>query len=146
MSENCNAYAAAMEKQMGAIAEGYYFMFEIGWFIDLLIPTLVRVRGGRLYLVGTKPSASKDLKPCCVPAGGTAECKALALDDPSLKAFRSTDSLVSLNDPGALERELALHLVREDIQQKFFNSKAKKQREATIARLMSDYEVLSKLQ
>jgi len=146
MSGSCDAWAAAMERQMGTIGDGYYFMFEIGWFIDLLIPTLVRVRGGRLYLVGSKPSASKDLKPCCVPAGGTAECKALALDDPSLKAFRSTDSLVSLNDPGALERELALHLVREDIQQKFFNSKAKKQREATIARLMSDYEVLSKLQ
>jgi len=131
---------------MGTIADGYYFMFEIGWFIDLLIPTLVRVRGGRLYLVGSKPSASKDLKPCCVPAGGTAECKALALDDPSLKAFRSTESLVAIKDPGAIERELELHLVREEIQQKFYNSKAKKGREATLARLMSDYEVLSKLE
>ena len=131
---------------MEAIADGYYFMFEIGWFIDLLIPTLVRVRGGGLYLVGSKPSAQKDLKPCCIPAGGTAECKALALDDPSLKAFRSTESLVAIKDPGAIERELEWHLVREEIQQKFYNSKAKKGREATLARLMSDYEVLSKLE
>jgi hypothetical protein len=135
-----------MERQMGAIADGYYFMFEIGWFIDLLIPTLVRVRGGRLYLVGSKPSAQKDLKPCCIPAGGTAECKALALDDPSLKAFKSTESLVLLSDPGALEQELELHLGSQEIQQKFFNSKAKKQREATIERLMNDYRVLSNLE
>jgi len=87
---------------MGPIGDGYYFMFEIGWFLDLLIPTLVRVRGGKLYLVGSKPSASKDLKPCCVPAGGAAECKELSLDDPTLRAFRSTESLVFLKDPGVI--------------------------------------------
>ncbi len=79
MSGNYDAVSAAVEKRMGTLADGYYFMFEIGWFIDLLIPTLVRVRGGRLYLVGSKPSAQKDLKPCCIPAGGAAECKELAL-------------------------------------------------------------------
>jgi len=131
---------------MGTIADGYYFMFEIGWFLDLLIPTLVRVRDGKLYLIGSKASEHKDMKPCCIPAGGAAECKELALDDPALRAFRSTESLVSLNDPGTIERELELNLERQEIQQKFFNSKVKKQREATIARLMSDYEVLSKLQ
>jgi len=135
-----------MERQIRTIGDGYYFMFEIGWFIDLLIPTLVRVRGGRLYLVGSKPSAQKDLKPCCIPAGGTAECKALALEDPSLKAFKSTESLVLLSDPGALEQELELHLERQDIQDRYFNSTAKKQREATVERLMNDYRVLSKLE
>jgi hypothetical protein len=146
MSESYDAKAAAMERRMGTIGDGYYFMFEIGWFIDLLIPTLVRVRGGRLYLVGSKPSAQKDLKPCCIPAGGTAECKALALEDPSLKAFKSTESLVLLSDPGALEQELELNLERQDIQDRYFNSTAKKQREATVERLMNDYRVLSKLE
>lgn len=133
------------DSQMGLIADGYYFMFEIGWFLDLLIPTLVRVRNGRLYLVGSKPSASKDLKPCCVPAGGAAECRELALDDPSLKAFRSMESLVPLKDPGSIARELELHLDNPSIQEKYFNSKAKRQREATVTRLTSDYEVLSRL-
>lgn len=131
---------------MGAIADGYYFMFEIGWFIDLLIPTLVRVRGGRLYLVGSKPSAQKDLKPCCITAGDTAECKALALDDPTLKAFRSADSLVPLKDPGTIERELELNLENPSIQEKYFNSRVKKQREATVERLKNDYRVLSHLE
>ncbi len=131
---------------MGTVADGYYFMFEIGWFIDLLIPTLVRVRGGKLYLVGSKPSASKDLKPCCIPAGGAAECKELALDDPALRAFKSTESLVPLTNPGAIERELELNLENPAIQERYFNSKAKKQREATVERLMNDYRVLSKLE
>jgi hypothetical protein len=132
--------------RMGTVADGYYFMFEIGWFLDLLIPTLVRVRGGKLYLVGSKPSAQKDLKPCCIPAGGAAECKELALDDPALRAFRSAESLVLLNDPPTIERELELHLANHSIQEKYFNSKAKKQREATIDRLMNDYRVLSHLE
>jgi len=131
---------------MGAIADGYYFMFEIGWFLDLLIPTLVRVKGGKLYLVGSKPSAQKDLKPCCIPAGGAAECKELALDDPTLTAFRSSDSLVPLQDPGTIERELELNLENPSIQEKYFNSKAKKQREATLERLMNDCRVLSNLE
>jgi hypothetical protein len=131
---------------MGTVADGYYFMFEIGWFLDLLIPTLVRVRGGKLYLVGSKPSAQKDLKPCCIPTGGAAECKELALDDPVLRAFKSTESLVLLTNPGAIERELELNLENPAIQERYFNSKAKKQREATVERLMNDYRVLAKLE
>jgi len=130
---------------MEKITDGYYFMFEIGWFLDLLIPTLVRVKDDKLYLVGSKPSDHKDMKPCCIPAGGATECKGLPLDDPALKAFRSAESLVSLNDPGAIEQELEMNLEKLEIQQKFFNSKAKKQREATVERLMSDYGVLSAL-
>ena len=130
---------------MEKIADGYYFMFEIGWFMDLLIPTLVRVLNGNLYLVGSKPCDCKDLKPCCIPAGGAAECKELALDDPSLKAFRSADSLVPLHDINTIERELELNLARQEIKDRYFNAKAKKQREATVERLMNDYRVLSTL-
>ena len=43
-------------------SDAYYFMFEIGWFLDLLIPTLVRVKDGSLYLVGSKPCNVKDLE------------------------------------------------------------------------------------
>ena len=128
---------------MEKIADGYYFMFEIGWFIDLLIPTLVRVMGGNLYLIGSKPCDCKDLKPCCIPAGGEAECKKLSLDDPSLKAFKSTNSLVAINDPDNLERELDKTLAGQDIQGRYFNSPAKKQREAMIERIMNDYQILS---
>jgi hypothetical protein len=131
---------------MSTVADGYYFMFEIGWFLDLLIPTLVRIRDGKLYLVGSKPSAQKDLKPCCIPAGGTAECKELALDDETLRAFRSLESLVPLNDPGALERELELNLAMQDMRDRYFNTTAKKQREATVERLTNDYGILSKLE
>lgn len=131
---------------MGTIADGYYFMFEIGWFLDLLIPTLVRVRGGKLYLVGSKPSAQKDLKPCCIPAGGATECKELALDDPALRAFKSAASLIPLTDPGAIEQELQLNLGRQEIKDRYFNTTAKKQREATVERLMNDYRVLSNLE
>ena len=128
---------------MEKIKDGYYFMFEIGWFMDLLIPTLVRVLDGNLYLIGSKPSDCKDLKPCCIPAGGEAECKKLSFDDPSLKAFKSTDSLVVINDTDNLEGELENSLAKQDIQDRFFNSPAKKQREAMIERLMNDYQVLS---
>ncbi len=128
---------------MSSVADGYYFMFEIGWFLDLLIPTLVRVSGGMLYLVGSKTSAQKDLRPCCIPAGGAAECKALALDDAMLRAFRNLEALVPLDDPGALEQELELNLERQEIQTRYFNTRAKKQRKATVARLMNDYQVLS---
>ena len=128
---------------MATVADGYYFMFEIGWFVDLLIPTLVRVMDGNLYLIGSKPNDCKDLKPCCIPAGGEAECKKLSFDDPSLKAFKSTDSLVAINDLGDLEGALEKSLANQDIQDKFFNSPAKKQREAMIERLMNDYEILA---
>ncbi len=49
---------------MTEIKDGYYFMFEIGWFIDLLIPTLVRVKDGEICLVGSKPCDTKGIKPC----------------------------------------------------------------------------------
>ena len=128
---------------MKKIADGYYFMFEIGWFIDLLIPTLVRVMDGNLYLIGSKPCDCKDLKPCCIPAGGEAECKKLSLDDPSLKAFKSVDSLVAINDLDNFERELDKTLADQGIQDRYFNSPAKKQREAMIERIMNDYQILS---
>ena len=128
---------------MDKIVDGYYFMFEIGWFIDLLIPTLVRVMDGNLYLIGSKPCDCKDLKPCCIPAGGEAECKKLPLDDPSLKAFKSTDSLVAINDINDLEGELEKSLAPKNIQDRYFNSPAKKQREAMIERIMNDYQILS---
>lgn len=128
---------------MDKIADGYYFMFEIGWFVDLLIPTLVKVKDGNLYLVGSKPCDCKNLKPCCIPAGGEAECKQLSLDDPSLKAFKSIDSLVAINKLDDLERELDKCIVDQTIQERYFNSPAKKQREAMIDRVMNDYQILS---
>lgn len=128
---------------MDKIADGYYFMFEIGWFVDLLIPTLVKVADGNLYLVGSKPCDCKDLKPCCIPAGGEAECKKLSLDDPSLKAFKSIDSLVAINNLDDLEGELDKSIADQTIQENYFNSPAKKQREAMIERVMNDYQILS---
>ena len=128
---------------MEKIANGYYFMFEIGWFVDLLIPTLVKVEDGNLYLVGSKPCDCKDLKPCCIPAGSEAECKKLSLDDPSLKAFKSTNSLVAINDLDNLESALEKNLANQEIQDTYFNSPAKKQREAMIERVINDYETLS---
>ncbi len=128
---------------MATVADGYYFMFEIGWFVDLLIPTLIRVLDGHLYLIGSKPCDCKDVKPCCIPVGGEAECKKLSVDDPSLKAFKSTDSLVAIKELDDLEGALEKSLANQDIQDRFFNSPAKKQREAMIERLMNDYQVLS---
>jgi hypothetical protein len=130
---------------MEKIRDGYYFMFEIGWFIDLLIPTIVRVKGGELYLVGSKPHEAKDLKPCCIPAGGVKECKRLTLDDPSLKAFKSIDSLVAVQNLDDLEGELEKSLKDEEIRERYLNSTAKKQREAVIERVESDYQVLSNM-
>lgn len=131
---------------MEKVADGYYFMFEIGWFLDLLIPTLVRVKDGKLYLVGSKPSAQKDLKPCCITAGGATECRELALDDPALRTFKSAESLIPLTDPGAIEQELELNLGRQEIKNRYFSTTAKKQREATVERLLSDLRVLSNLE
>ena len=128
---------------MDKIADGYYFMFEIGWFVDLLIPTLVKVSDENLYLVGSKSCDCKNLKPCCIPAGGEAECKKLSLDDPSLKAFKSIDSLVAINNPDDLEGELDKNLSDKSLQDRYFNSPAKKQREAMIDRVMNDYQILS---
>lgn len=128
---------------MAKIVDGYYFMFEIGWFVDLLIPTLVKVADGNLYLVGSKPCDFKDLKPCCIPAGGEAECKKLSLNDPSLTAFKSIDSLVAISDIGDLEGELEKSLTDRSVQDRYLNSPAKKQRKAMIERVMNDYLMLS---
>ena len=118
-------------------------MFEIGWFVDLLIPTLVKVADGNLYLVGSKPCDCKNLKPCCIPAGGEAECKKLSFEDPSLKAFKSNESLVAINELDHLEGELEKSIADQAIQERYFNSKAKKQRKAIINRVMNDYQILS---
>jgi hypothetical protein len=128
---------------MEKVVDGYYFMFEIGWFIDLLIPSLVRVMDGNLYLIGSKPCDCKNLKPCCIPAGGKSECKKLSLEDPSLKAFKSIESLVAINNLDDLESELEKNLSDKTLQDRYFNSPAKKQREAMIERLTNDYQVLS---
>jgi hypothetical protein len=128
---------------MVKVSDGYYFMFEIGWFLDLLIPSIVRVKDGSLHLIASKPHKAKDLKPCCIPAGGEQECKKLSLDDSSLKAFKSIDSLVEIQNIDDLERELEKSLEVEGIREKYLNTTAKKQREAVIERVANDYQVLS---
>ena len=128
---------------MDKLGDGYYFMFEIGWFMDLLIPTIVRIKDGSICLVGSKSHEAKDIKPCCIPAGGAQECKKLSFDDPVIKAFKSVDSLMTINNPEDLEGELTIALENKEMRDKYLNSKAKKQREAIIERVVSDYEVLS---
>ena len=128
---------------MAPITDGYYFMFEIGWFLDLMIPTLVRVQDGLICLVGSKPCDAKNLKPCCVPCGGEAEVKKLSPQEPALKAFKSGDSLVPIEDPHNLEGELDKCLGNQELRGKYMNTTAKAQREAMIERVMSDYQVLS---
>lgn len=131
---------------MDKIREGYYFMFEIGWFLDLLIPTLARFKDGNLFFIGSKPHEAKDLKPCCIPAGGVKECKKLSLDDPALKAFKSIDSLMAINDLKDLEGELKKGLEDKEMRDRYLNSKAKKQRAAVIERVIGDYQVLSMIE
>ena len=126
-------------------ADGYYFMFEIGWFLDLLIPTLVRVKDGSLYLVGSKPCDIKDLKPCCIPCGGAEECKKLSFDDAALKAFKSADSLRPILKTDELAEELERNLDDPEIRGRYFNTKGKQAKEATLERIMNDYHVLSKM-
>jgi len=130
---------------MPEISDGYYLMFEIGWFLDLLIPTLVRVKGGSLYLVGSKPCEIKDLKPCCIPCGGAEELKKLSFDDAALKAFRSDDSLRPVHRKEDLAEELLRALNDTETRERYFNTKGKLQKEATLERIMSDYRVLSKI-
>jgi hypothetical protein len=130
---------------MDSPADGYYFMFEIGWFLDLLIPTLVRVKEGSLYLVGSKPCNIKDLKPCCIPCGGAEESKELSFDDPSLKAFKCLASLVAVENIEDLESGLNRSLSNQDIRDRYFNTKGKQQKETTLERIMNDYQVLSKI-
>ena len=128
---------------MATVADGYYFMFEIGWFMDLLIPTIVRIKDGNFYLVGSKQSECKDIKPCCIPAGGAQECKKLSPDDPAIKAFKSTDSLLPVDDLDDLESELEKSLENQEMRDRYLNSPAKRKREAIIERVVNDYQVLS---
>jgi hypothetical protein len=130
---------------MPEISDGYYFMFEIGWFLDLLIPTLVRVKDGSLYLVGSKPCEIKDLKPCCVPCGGAEECKKLSFDDAALRAFKSADSLRPVHAADDLTEELQRALDDTETRERYFNTKGKLQKEATPERIKNDYQVLSKI-
>ena len=124
-------------------SDSYYFMFEIGWFLDLLIPTLVLVKDGSLYLVGSKACNVKDLKPCYIPCGGAEETKKLSFVDPSLRAFKSLESLVAIEDTRNLEMELQKSLENKEIRDRYFNTKGKVQKEATIERIVNDYKVLS---
>ena len=128
---------------MATIEDGYYFMFEIGWFIDLLIPTVVRIKDGNLYYVGSKPCDCKDMRPCCIPAGGETECKRLSFHDPALKAFKIADSLLPIHDMDDVEGELERSLENQKMRDKYLNSPAKKQRKAIIERVMNDYQILS---
>jgi len=128
---------------MDTIRDGYYFMFEIGWFIDLLIPTIVRVKDNDIYLVGSKPCEAKNLKPCCIPSGGAAEVKKLSTDDAAVKAFKTIDSLVPVNDLDNLADELKKSLENREIHDKYLNTKARMQREATVERIINDYQILS---
>jgi hypothetical protein len=128
---------------MATVADGYYFMFEIGWFMDLLIPTIVRIKDGNFYLVGSKQSECKDIKPCCIPAGGAQECKKLSPDDPAIKAFKSTGSLLPIDNLDDLESELEKSLENQEMRDKYLNSPAKRKREAIIERIVNDYQVLS---
>jgi hypothetical protein len=128
---------------MATVADGYYFMFEIGWFMDLLIPTIVRIKDGNFYLVGSKQSECKDIKPCCIPAGGAQECKKLSPDDPAIKAFKSADSLLPVDDLDDLESALEKSLENHEMRDRYLNSPAKKKREAIIERIVNDYQVLS---
>jgi len=128
---------------MDKVGDGYYFMFEIGWFLDLLIPTIVRIKDGNLYFVGSKPHQAKDIKPCCIPAGGVKECKKYSFNDPTLKAFKCVESLIVINDLGDLGGELRRSLENKEMRDRYLNSTAKKQREAVIERIMNDYQVLS---
>jgi hypothetical protein len=130
---------------LNKIQDGFYFMLEIGWFIDLLIPTCVRVKECSIYLVGSKTSNCKNLKPCCIPCGGSAEVKTLSLDDPSVRAFKTTDSLVPIRNVDDLAEELQICLENKELRDKYLNTKAKLQREATVERILSDYRVLSEI-
>jgi hypothetical protein len=128
---------------MEKIGDGYYFMFEIGWFMDLLIPTIVKVRDNSIYFIGSKPCEDKNLKPCCMPCGDAEEIIKLLPDDPSAKAFKTHDSLVPINDAENLAGELKVCLDNKKLREKYLNTKAKAGREASIERIMSDYKVLS---
>lgn len=118
-------------------------MFEIGWFLDLLIPTLVRVKDGSLYLVGSKSCNVKNIKPCCIPCGGAEEIKKYSFHDPSIKSFRCLESLTAIQNLEDLESELQKCLANSGIRDRYFNTRGKVQKEATRERIVNDYKVLS---
>ena len=130
---------------MAEIKDGYYFMFEIGWFIDLLIPTLVRVKDDIICLVGSKPCDTKGIKPCCLPCGDELEVKKLSMDDPVIKGFKCIYSLILIDDYNNLNVELEKNLSKNEIRDKYFNSAAKMSRETLVNRVQNDYNVLSGL-
>ena len=128
---------------MTEIKDGYYFMFEIGWFIDLLISTLVRVKEDVICLVSSKPCETKGIKPCCIPCGDDLEVRKLSMDDPVIKAFKSISSFIPIDDCNNLDGELEINLSKTEIRDKYFNSAAKMSRETLIDRVQNDYTVLS---
>lgn len=127
---------------MARIEDGYYFMFEIGWFIDLLIPTIVQVKDGTIFLVGSKATECRELKPCCMPCGGATEVKQLLPDDPAVKAFKTLDSLVQVRNPENLAGELEKVLNNTELRDRYLSTGSRVQREATIERIQNDYHVL----
>jgi hypothetical protein len=130
---------------MAEIKDGYYFMFEIGWFIDLLIPTLVCVKGGIICLVGSKPFDTKGIKPCCLPCGDELEVKKLSMDDSVIKGFKCTNFLIPIDDCNNLNVELEKNLSKNKIRDKYFNIAAKMSFETLVDRVQNDYNVLSGL-
>ena len=130
---------------MAEIKDGYYFMFEIGWFIDLLIPTLVRVKDDIICLVGSKPCDTKGIKPCCLPCGDELEVKKLSMDDPVIKGFKCIYSIIPIDDCTNLNVELEKNLSKNEIRDKYFNSAVKMSRETLVDRVQNDYNVLSGL-
>lgn len=130
---------------MDKTADGYYLMFETGWFMDLMIPTTVRVKDGRIYFVGSKPCENKDLRPCCMPCGGAEEIKVLTPEDPSVKGFGMIDSFVPLGKSLHIETDVEKLLDSDDIKKRYFNTKGKKERRATLKRLKNDFQILSEI-
>jgi hypothetical protein len=53
---------------------------------------------------------------------------------------------VAISDIKDLEGELEKNLADRKIQEKYFNSPAKRQREALVERLVNDYQVLSEIE
>jgi hypothetical protein len=93
--------------------------------------------------VGSKQCNVKELKPCCIPSGGEEECKKIFFDDPSIKAFKCLESLTAIQSPEDLEGELQKSLENSELRDRYFNTKGKIQKEATLERIANDYKVLS---
>jgi hypothetical protein len=118
-------------------------MFETGWFMDLLIPTNVRIKNGKIFFVGCKATDNKNCKPYCMPCGGVEAVQKLSHDDATVKAFGMLESLVPLNDSMNVKQELDKHLGNNKIKEKYFNTRGKKQHRATLTRVTTDLQTLS---